>query len=33
MKKDKPINITFVLPTLQAGGAERVVSFVDQKIK
>ncbi|MBQ4915646.1 glycosyltransferase [Maribacter sp. MMG018] len=29
---NKPIKITFVLPTLQAGGAERVVSYIAQNI-
>lgn len=32
MKNNQPIKITFILPTLQAGGAERVVSFVSANL-
>ncbi len=32
MKTILPINVIFILPTLQAGGAERVVSFVAENL-
>lgn len=32
MKTDLPIKVIFILPTLQAGGAERVVSFVAENL-
>ena len=29
---NKNVNIIFILPTLQAGGAERVVSYIAQNL-